>query len=84
MLYVQNFNCAFVSVIGEVKTIEKLTEANLEEAHLQPNATWGEANIMGTIDKMSECQLSFFEHEASICTRSVIKFILRHLGHLVT
>ena len=36
MLYVQNFNCAFVSVIGEVKTIEKLTESNLEEgAHFQ-------------------------------------------------
>lgn len=31
MLYVQNFNCAFVSVIGEVKFVQKLREANLEE-----------------------------------------------------
>ena len=43
MLYVQNFNCAFVSVIGEVKTIQKLTESNLEEStavrtHFQQSA----------------------------------------------
>ena len=47
MLYVQNFNCAFVSVIGEVKTIEKLTESNLEEgAHFQNSAVLFLVNLV--------------------------------------
>ena len=35
MLYVQNFNCAFVSVIGEVKFVQKLKEENLEEKNFE-------------------------------------------------
>ena len=36
MLYVQNFNCSFVSVIGEVKSIQKVTLSNLEDNWKMP------------------------------------------------
>ena len=78
MLYVQNFNCAFVSVIGEVKFVQKLREANLEEEKEC------QMPLMNTTDVHQEKQQKCFRYDAiifsissSICVRFLLDLLAR-------
>ena len=59
MLYVQNFNCSFVSVIGEVKIIQKLTEANLEDSNYKTNLNMQHTDKI--VNSRVVCQMPQFE-----------------------
>ena len=56
MLYVQNIACAFVSVIGEVKVIQRFQESDLEESkYLLKTMEEADSSVLNEKDGGDQC-----------------------------